>query len=245
MRNASRRSGLIVALALLAGAACDRDRADEAAEPAPTGSAPLTDLTLPLQPDSGLPPLPPESIPPRAGTLRDTLLIEGMGEPVTMTLLRPPAGFGIPFTTYLPPGLRADFELHGDTSAVRFSAAFGGHLDENAYMHVRMYAPGSTDKVVRDLATAFIRSRAPWRDEAQPAPPAAWADEAYTYQYSGDGAVPYTGRLVIARHRGRYFHVLTHYPAEYGDGLGPRFASVLGHWRWEDTGRPLYQAPDS
>jgi hypothetical protein len=84
-----------------------------------------------------------------------------------------------------------------------------------------------------------VRSRAPWRDEADPAEPPGWGQEAYTFSYAGDGNVPITGRLVLGRHADRYFHVLTHYPAEYGDGLGPRFQSILEHWRWEDTGRPL------
>jgi hypothetical protein len=226
------------ALVLALCAACG-GRTDDLPEQGTLGTPPTTEQALPAQPAPELPPLPPESIPQRPRTVADTLLIEGMPEPVTATLLRAPADLGMPFSTYVPPGIAADFEPAGDGPSIRFAAAFTGTADPRAYMHVRLYPAGTSEAAARTAATDFIRSRAPWRDEAQPAAAPPWGIEAYTYQYSGDGGVPITGRLVIGRHRDRFFHVLTHYPAEYGDGLGPRFQRILELWRWEDTGRML------
>jgi hypothetical protein len=160
-------------------------------------------------------------------------------EPTPATLVRAPRGFDVPFSTYLPRGLNVDFNSRGDSAAVRFTAAFGGRPVRNAYMHILMYPPGTTRLVARGDAMAFLRGGAPWRNEGQPADPPPWALEAYTYAYTGDGGAYHVGRVVLGRHGSRYFHVVTHYPAEYGDGLGPRLNRILEHWRWEDTGRML------
>jgi hypothetical protein len=44
---------------------------------------------------------------------------------------------------------------------------------------------------------------------------------------------------MIARHEERRVRLVSHYPAEYGDGMGPRIARILSHWRWEDTGTSI------
>jgi hypothetical protein len=191
------------------------------------------------------------ALPERPGTVQDTLLIEGMPEPTTARLVRSPAGFGAPFTTYVPEGVDVDFEEGGDSAGVRFSAAFTGAADPNAYMHVRLYAPGAT-AAAQEVAASFLRSRLPQdhpvngsleaeQPYAQVEPP-SWGDEAFAFRYAGERNTLYVGRIVLARQNGRVLHVLTHYPAEYGDGLGPRFARILQQWRWEDTGRMFESA---
>jgi hypothetical protein len=106
-------------------------------------------------------------------------------------------------------------------------------------MHVYVYPRGSTSVVARQGALEFLRSRFLVGDEARPIPPPSWAREAYDMSYSGDRGMLYAGSVVLASHRDRYFHVVRHYPAEYGDGLAPRFHRILEWWRWEDTGRAL------
>jgi hypothetical protein len=211
----------------------DADPGDAAA------TIPWTDETLPAQAVDALPPLPAESIAVRPPAIRDTLLIEGMPEATTATLVRAPSDFALPFSTYVPDGISTEFGADGDVDAVRFTAAFSGRPDPNAYMHVFVYPAGTTGVQARTGAFAFMRSRLLAGDEANPTEAPAWAREAYALSYSGDAGVRYVGRLILATHAGRYFHVLTHYPAEYGDGLGPRHARILQWWRWEDTGRPL------
>jgi hypothetical protein len=228
----------LLALSLTLLPACERR--PEPDEPAPDPAIPQTDASGPTGGDYPTPPpLPPESIPARPRTIQDTLLLEGMAEPSPATLVEAPAGFPRRFTTYLPEGLLVEFEGRGDSAGVRFHAAFAGTPDRNAYMHVRLYGTDLSRAQASQAATDFVRSRAPWRDEGTTAEPPPWGLEAYSFQYMGDGNVPYTGRVVLGHHVDRFFHVLTHYPAEYGDGLGPRFDRILQHWRWEDTGRLL------
>jgi hypothetical protein len=193
----------------------------------------------------------------RPETLVDTLLIEGMPEPSTARLLRSPPAFALPFSTYVPEGIAADFDPpeNADQAAagtggdgVRFAAAFTGTPDDRAYMHVRIYARGAPQLSPREAVGAFLRTRQPQDDPVgaididepyDEIDPPAWGEQAFTFMYRGDGDVLTSGRLVVARHQDRAFHVLTHYPAEYGDGLAPRFARILEHWRWEDTGEML------
>lgn len=184
---------------------------------------------------------------PRAEALQDTIQLEGMPEPITARLLV--AGeLDPPFSTYVPQGISPVLEAAGDSGSVRFSAAFAGREDPNAYMHVRLYPRGTDLLAAREVVAGFLRSRRPQDDpvggsdveepqQQEEAP--AWGLEAHRFDYAGDGNVPYVGRIVLARYRERFFHVLMHYPAEYGDGLGPRLDYILRHWRWEDTGQPL------
>ncbi|HSJ24492.1 MAG TPA: hypothetical protein VK929_07495 [Longimicrobiales bacterium] len=214
------------ALAVLLLAACESQPAPEAEPPAPMA-------------------------PPRAQTLADTLMVEGMPQPTTATLLSTPPGTPMPFSTYVPEGIATDFEGAADTVAVRFAAAFSPESDPNAYMHVRFYVPGTTVADARETLNAFLVGRQPDDDPVGDQPrdqpyevmdtPPAWADEGYSIMYVGEGNVYYSAVLILASRGGRVFHVLTHYPAEYGDGLGPRFDFILRHWRWDDTGDMLVQ----
>jgi hypothetical protein len=186
--------------------------------------------------------------PTRADVMSDTILVEGMPEASTSRLLQSPPAAPIPFSTYVPEGIQAGFEGAGDSLAVRFAAAFTGVADPNAYMHVRFYAPDVGLDEARQMMGGFLATRVPEADpvETDAAPqayeevePPSWGHEAYSVRYRGDGNRLYVGHLVIATRRDRVFHILTHYPAEFGDGLGPRFDRVLEHWRWDDTGTPL------
>jgi hypothetical protein len=103
-------------------------------------------------------------------------------------------------------------------------------------MHVRLYPPGTTRGDAMNAALVLAGAAA-GPGPASPAEPPVWGLDARTFSGRGSGSI--TGRIVIARHGDRLLHVVTHYPAEYGDGLGPRFARILHHWRWEDTGRML------
>jgi hypothetical protein len=236
VRNAPPRSA--VAAVLLAAMAtvlpgCDGRGGGTAPGDAPGDPPPAAADSL----AGAAPATPPD---PRAETMADTLLIEGMPEPVAMTLVRAPNGFGLPFSTYLPPGVAVEFESGGDGAAVRFLAAFGPQPDPSAYMHVRLYLPDTSPADAMDgaLAVAGLAGGT----HADTATPPAWALNGRDISHTRDGTT-YLGRALIASHGDRSLHVVTHYPAEYGDGLGPRFARILHHWRWEDTGRMLTGAP--
>jgi hypothetical protein len=192
------------------------------------------------------------TLPPRPEVITDTLLVEGTPEPTTARLLQSPEGASMPFSTYVPDGISASFEGGGDTVSVRFAAAFTGAADPNAYMHVRIYAPDIGLIEARELLGGFLNARQP--DDApvdgqrveqpyQTVEAPQWGQEAFALSYRGEGNHMYFGYLVIATRRERVFHVLIHYPAEYADGLGPRFDRILQHWRWDDNGEMLRGEP--
>lgn len=181
----------------------------------------------------------------RAATRQDTIMIEGMPEPSTSTLLATPADFALPFSTYVPEGISTEV----DTAGVRFTAAFGGVENTLAYMYVRPHAPGTQLHEARDRVGEFLISRVAHDDPVDTddypdtwdrTDTPDWAIEAYAFE--DDQArpdSPYVGRIILARHGTTLFHVIINYPAEYGDGLGPRFDAILEDWRWEDTGTML------
>jgi hypothetical protein len=214
-----RRLALLLTGALLLLPACARDQPQE--EPAPAFTE-------------------------RPETRQDTVLVEGMPELTTAQLLVA-RDLDPPFSTYVPEGIAAGREAVGDSGAVRFSAAFTGQADPNAYMHVRLYPRDSNLLAAREVVAGFLRSRQPednpvdgmGLDDSRTVEAPSWGVERHRFDYEGEGGSRYTGHITLAQHGPRFFHVLVHYPAEYGDGLGPRFDYILRHWRWEDTGEPL------
>jgi hypothetical protein len=208
--------------------------------------------TLPAPPFS-VETLPPESLaaaprtgrlPARPETRTDTVHIEGTAQPERLTLVRSPEGFQPPFSTYVPPGLRTGFMAGDSTPSARFVAAFGGTVNNDAYLQVRVYPPGSSEVVARNAVDAYLRGRDPRQDNIRESERWPWAREAYDFSYGGEGGTElFVGTMAIARHGNRFLHVLVHYPAEYGDGMGPRVEKILREWRWEDDGSRLTDAP--
>jgi hypothetical protein len=169
---------------------------------------------------------------PRPETIRDTVMIEGIAEVETASLVSTPANFPLPFSTYLPEGMRAEFA--DDGSRVRFIAAFGGTVNPDAYVQV---SPAMGD--ARAAADSIIRSARGSAAEVSHADAPSWAEGAARFMYRNTAGDLVSGRVTSARHSGRVFHVVHHYPAEYADGMGPRIDRILRHWRWEDTGAML------
>ena len=183
-------------------------------------------------------------------TLRDTISLEGMPEPILLRRFETPESFPLRFSTYVPADMDREMDpvSAGEAGAgLRFVAAFGGTRNADAFVHVYAY-PEATDLAeVQATARAFIASRGvPVSGSAEPpglGPQAnrrfGWSvhEEGYRYQISDGQWV--VGTLALGQHAGRYFHVVTQYPAEYGDGFGPRAARIFEHWQWTDTGRPL------
>ncbi|HSJ14171.1 MAG TPA: hypothetical protein VK939_07140 [Longimicrobiales bacterium] len=234
-----RRALPLLLLFLLA--ACAPDAPDEQAldEPEDTLPAPPFNLeTLPpdsLSTDGGT-----DSPPPRPEVRVDTIHIEGTAQPERVALVRSPPAFRPPFSTYVPAGLRTEFMAGDSTPSVRFLAEFGGQLNPEAYLQVRIYPPGAAELVARNAVDAYLRGREPRQDNITESSRWTWAIDAYDFSYGGQARTThFVGSIAIARHGNRYLHVLVHYPAEYGDGMGPRVEQILREWRWEDDGRML------
>jgi hypothetical protein len=221
----------IFAAAFILVTACggQRDIAQDAPAdtPAPSPAPPVTDTVH----------MPASPAPTRPRIIEDTVMIEGLPQIERSTLVSTPPGFGVPFSTYLPQGMRLDDQA--DAGTVRFLAAFGGTPDRDAYMEVHAAAQGAAAGAARDVASRVIRGNGGAGADIVETDGPAWADDAVTFTYRTDTGAHVTGRVVIAHHSGLTVHIIAHYPSEYGDGLGPRVARILEHWRWEDSGTPL------
>jgi hypothetical protein len=216
MRALARAAVLAVTLGL---PACARN-GDGAAADAPAPAPPVVER----------PPLPqaPADRPP---SRRDTIQIEGNPEPVELRLVRSPADFPMPFTTYATSDFVVEPARRGDDPAVRFIAAFGGRRNDRAFVEVLAYPAGLSE------TEALARAQRAGTDEGGGAlvpaerPLPRWAIGAWRLQGRGpDGMV--LGGVSVGRHGPRRFHVLTRYPAEYADGFGPRAQVILDEWRW-------------
>jgi len=230
-----------IALATLAIllAACAPDEAPQTAAAGDSvAGPPFSQATLP--PDSTAPPPVARPLPPRPQVLADSVRIEGEWQRDELRLVRSPDGFEPPFTTYLPSGLQVDFETSDSTPSVRFVAAFAGHVNPDAYLQLRLYPEGIAELAVHSAVEAYLGGRDPRGNGVSPSQGWPWTIEAWDFQYgAGPDQGGFMGTIGIARYGNRFFHALAHYPAEYGDGMGPRFHRILQEWRWEIDGARL------
>ncbi|HEX6309547.1 MAG TPA: hypothetical protein VFZ69_15220 [Longimicrobiales bacterium] len=215
---------------LLLAAACGTT--ENGAAPPPGDATPPADRTpAPAPPTDAV-------LPERPATRVDTVMVEGTPTVETLTLVTAPADFTVPFTTYVPPGMRTAFDGPG---SVRFVAAFGGTVNPHAYMLVQVHPSGSARPDAATILSALMQSSAAEEHEVVAAEQPAWALETTAFRYIAADRTNFTGSITIARHGDTYFHVIRSYPVEYGDGLPPRLHTILRHWRWEDTGGMLMQ----
>lgn len=184
----------------------------------------------------------PSSHPDTAGRPRlrtDTILIEGSPETVSLGLFRTPAGFPMPFNTYVPADMVAQWSGQGE-QGVRFMANFGGVANRQAY--VGFVAREASAQAAEMLARAYEGAggkrlggeMVPMTDLDERYP---WARAGWDIHYDIDH-VSYDAVLLLARHGNRLVQIVLHAPAEYGDGFWPRASLVLEHLRWAD-GAPL------
>jgi hypothetical protein len=162
-------------LLLFAGVAACGGSDESEPLPMPPGDVPHTDATRTDTP-AALLPLPPESVAVRPAALVDTIDIEGTAEPMPVTLVRTPAGFRLPFSTYVPNDMRVRMQQAGAASGVRIAAAFSGAEQPRAYMYVHMYEPGVSREMVRQEVGGILRTLFPQDDPAD----AGRLDETWT-----------------------------------------------------------------
>lgn len=160
------------------------------------------------------------------------ILIEGMGEPVPIRLFSTPADWPLQFSTYHPEDWVAEAVTGDGGAVVRFTVAYGGHRNDDAYLEVVVY-PAGTDE-------ASARRRAADQAADLGIAELAGGDRWYPWSLAEYGGVAEAAQgLALGRHGDGWFHVRWHYPPEHGDGFGPRQALVLDEWIWADSGLPL------
>lgn len=181
------------------------------------------------------------ALPPRPDTIHSTITLEGMDEPMTYWLYRSPPGFPLPFTTYVPTDMTAAPVAADEVDAIRFVAQFGGVRNEQVFLAIAVLPEGVDQDAAQDLAgTAAGRYGVAIVDRAPDAPGRyPWWLEEWNFARELPGGRKAIGTAALGVHQGRYFFVVTHFPEEYAEGIGPRAARILDEWRWEDTGEGL------
>lgn len=163
--------------------------------------------------------------------------IEGMKESITLSLHDDD---GLPFVIYVPEGLGVSEETGSEVNSVRLHAAFGGHINQDAFVELSIFSQvNTTIDEVRDWITGpdgLLASReTEWvQKEPEEAQTANWAMDGFAFMNDY-----VTGSIYIGESRGHYFTVEIHYPWEFGDGFPPRAMAAIEKTYWRNTGESL------
>jgi hypothetical protein len=191
----------------------------------------------------------------REERVRRAIMIEGMADTLEFRLVRAPRDFPLPFSTYVPDDMDAEFTERDGRHVVHFTARFAGRVEPRARLSVHAYPPGTPVEQAQSELAAYLSGlfpddspiRGPEYERATPIEPAsgyAWAANETRFEVPrADAPGTLTGRSGVGMHGDRAFHFVIEYPPEYGDGMGPRVDAILDEWRWEDTGRMLSETP--
>ena len=210
---------------LLMSFACTGDRAStDQARDATTDSA-----TVPVEHAGTTQPSPR---PPE--TKVDTVMIEGTPQETVLRLVESPAGFEPAFYTYVPEDMTSDQVSSDEGTAWRFNARFGGVENPEAFLLVFFYPENTSEEIARERIAAMMANRRRVQRDAGEAKRYAWSIEEFSYRGTSQSGQPIVGFIALGRRNGRLFHVMIEYPAEYGDGFGPRAHRILSEWRWAD-----------
>lgn len=148
--------------------------------------------------------------PARPDSKRDSIQIEGNHEGFTASLVKPTTDLA--FSTYLPKDMIFESSSSGEGEGFFFYTNFAGRRNDNAFMLVFILPQGSSQADAQRLADAFVSSR---KKSTQVA------------------------RVRLGSVQNRQFYVADTYPAEYGDGFGPRAAYIHKQWIWLNDGSSL------
>lgn len=232
---------LVVVLAVVVAAGCTRGAGPADGDPVPP-EPPASDgeeqgqeggqLEPPGTDAGSRQPAPAGAGMDRPETAETAILLEGMEETIPVRLFATPSDWPLQFSTYHPEDWVAEASTGAGGAAVRFTVAYGGRRNDDAYLEVAVYPAGTDEAEARErlagLAADLGIAEVPEGERRYP-----WS----LAEYAAAGDV--VQGLALGRHGGGWFHIRWHYPAEHGDGFGPRQALVLDQWIWADNGLPL------
>jgi hypothetical protein len=158
----------------------------------------------------------------KPSTKKATLSVEGQKTSITLKLYENPN-----FSTYFPlEDFLAESSSSGEGQGVKFIANFSGKKNENAYVHVaflnnfQKYSQVSKFVNSKNGLIASNKWRVVSRNKKTPYP---WAKETIVFSQGKNNL----GSIYIGEQKGKAFYVITHFPAEYGDGFVPRADLIL------------------
>ncbi|NJO42560.1 MAG: hypothetical protein HC865_18565 [Cyanobacteria bacterium RU_5_0] len=163
-----------------------------------------------------------------------SLSVEGETTEIELDLFENDA---FPFTTYYPTqDLIPEVISSSEGMSVRFYFSPMGTKNEKAYIQFFVPTRSASIEQIQELILGdrglLIRNQ--WelldRTDIVSYP---WANEKLMYQQP-TGRESIVGAIYIGEENGQGFYVLTHYPAEYGDGFEPRSNIVLENVQFEE-----------
>ena len=173
-------------------------------------------------------------------TLETVILIEGMEEAMTLTLFQHD---DLPFHTYYPEDMLYEEWIYDTEKGVRFFANFGGTINKNAYVEVKLYAQsdmGSESDFIAHIAgeSGILENRGVEWIEKESEMDRVYPWTIIEYYYLNDDVV---GSLYLGLHEDDYFYIDVQYPWEYGDGMESRAHLIMKEFLWTDEHRGLLE----
>jgi cytoskeletal protein RodZ len=163
----------------------------------------------------------------RPSTKTDTISIEGENSQVTLKLYDELSQV---FTTYFPEN---DFVVESASSGEGTGSIFYYNVDgtknKDVYVSVAFPTWANNPEQLERLLTAKggLIQRNQWQMEHRTKDvPYSWAKEKIVYKEPGSSQ-NIIAEVYIGEDNGKVFYVITHYPAEYGDGFAPRADFIL------------------
>lgn len=173
----------------------------------------------------------------RPDSIVDTLMVEGMPEPMVLRRVEASAPFPLPFSTYVPASMTAETASSGEGDALRITMAEPTDFTREAAIVVHVHPEGTTREQAVDAARETASAGGA---EVEPLErPHAYALASFRFRRPGDPRSRVVGWVEVGEREGRFFRVMVAYPAEMGDGMSPRVGAVLREWRWQPSGDPL------
>ena len=162
----------------------------------------------------------------KPSTKTDTLSIEGEKTQVTLKLYDKASGV---FTTYYPDkDFIAQSRTLGEGTGTQFIYNVGERQNQNVFVALFFPTKATTLEQLKQVAQqrGLIQANQ-WQVVTRTTQvPYSWAKEKIVYKKRGSSQ-NVIGEVYVGETKGKAFYVVTHYPAEYGDGFAPRADLIL------------------
>ncbi|NLY56144.1 MAG: hypothetical protein GX058_06510 [Firmicutes bacterium] len=162
-----------------------------------------------------------------AGPESDTAVVLVEGEETLLNLNRfvAPEAWSTRLSTYFPDDFLVETSRTLEGFSVKFIANFGGFFNPDAFLEIFLFAPGLKQPEIDAVTAKLVET---YKLTPNQGNRFEWS----TAEYGLTVARSTITHLAVGVWNGQPLYVLTHYPAEYGDGFGPRAAVILERLEW-------------
>lgn len=161
-------------------------------------------------------------------TKTDVISVEGEETEISLKLYDAASEV---FTTYVPENdFVAESVTSGEGTGARFYFSAGGTKNEAVYVAMFFPSQATSLEQIKKLVTqqAGLLQGNQWQVVNQTEEvPYSWAKEKITFYEQRTASEPIGGEVYMGESDGKAFYVITHYPAEYAEGFGPRADLIL------------------